>query len=217
VSAGRGFFLAVAGNIGVGKTHVSSTLSQRLGWPVYYEPVIENPYLEDFYADMSRWSFHLQMYFLSERYKAQKRFVMEKRSFIQDRTIYEDAEVFATTLLRQGDMSRIDYDTYRSLFWEMVDGIRPPDLILSLKASIDTHVERIHSRGRECEQGISREYLERLEHAYGAWMAEARDRFEVLEVDTEAPDFLDAGLERIYEDVRARARRLGALDAGPGA
>ncbi len=215
MSAGRGFFLAVAGNIGVGKTHVSSTLSQRLGWPVYYEPVIENPYLEDFYADMARWSFHLQMYFLSERYKAQKRFVMEKRSFIQDRTIYEDAEVFATTLLRQGDMSRIDYDTYRSLFWEMVDGLRPPDLILYLKASIDTHVERIQSRGRECEQGISREYLQRLENAYAAWMAEARDRFEVLEVDTEAPDFLDDGLERIYRDVRARARRLGALDAGP--
>ena len=101
-----GFFVAIAGNIGVGKTLVSRTLGTELGWPVYYEPVIDNPYLERFYADMARWSFHLQMYFLSERYKAQKRLLTDNRSFIQDRTIYEDAEVFARTLLGQGDMSR---------------------------------------------------------------------------------------------------------------
>ena len=210
MSGRRGFFLAVAGNIGVGKTHVSRTIGQRLEWPVYYEPVIENPYLESFYGDMSRWSFHLQMYFLSERYKAQKRFLAEARPFIQDRTIYEDAEVFATTLLRQGDMTRIDYDTYRSLFWEMVEGLRPPDLILYLKASLPTHLERIRHRGRDCERDIDPTYLERLDSAYATWMAEARERFEVLEVDTEREDFLTAGLDALVTEVSARARRLEA-------
>ena len=212
---GAGFFLAVAGNIGVGKTHVSRTLGGRLGWPVYYEPVIENPYLERFYADMSRWSFHLQMYFLSERFKAQKRLLMENRSFIQDRTIYEDAEVFARTLLRQGDMSRVDYDTYRSLFWEMVETLRPPDLIVYLRAGVPTLLQRIAERGRECEKSISAEYLERLESAYDQWMTEARERFEVLVVDTEARDFLAAGVARIETEVLTRIRRRG-LDIMPG-
>lgn len=207
----HGFFLAVAGNIGVGKTHVSRTLGERLGWPVYYEPVIENPYLEPFYGDMSRWAFHLQMYFLSERYQAQKRLTAEDRSFIQDRTIYEDAEVFATTLLRQGDMTRVDYDTYRALFWEMVEGLRPPDLILYMKASVPALLERIASRGRECEASIAADYLERLESAYAIWLTEARDRFEVIEVDTEVPDFLDGGLDRLEREVRARVTRRGVV------
>ncbi len=208
-----GFFLAVAGNIGVGKTHVSRTLGERLKWPVYYEPVIENPYLEPFYADMSRWSFHLQLYFLSERFKAQKRLQGENRSFIQDRTIYEDAEVFARTLLQQGDLARIDYDTYRSLFWEMVEMLRAPNLIIYLHASVPTLLERIKVRGRDCEQSISADYLGRLEAAYRRWMAEARDRFEVLEVDTEASGFLEEGLRKIEATVRDRAQRLG-VDLG---
>lgn len=207
----HGFFLAVAGNIGVGKTHVSRTLGERLRWPVYYEPVIENPYLDAFYGDMSRWAFHLQMYFLSERYQAQKRLTGEDRSFIQDRTIYEDAEVFATTLLRQGDMTRVDYDTYRSLFWEMVEGLRPPDLILYMKASVPTLLDRIASRGRECEASIAADYLERLEAAYGTWLTEARERFEVIEVDTEVPDFLEGGLDRLEREVRARVIRRGVV------
>ena len=202
-----GFFLAVAGNIGVGKTHVSRTLGEQLDWPIYYEPVIENPYLEDFYADMSRWSFHLQMYFLSERFQAQKRLLAENRSFIQDRTIYEDAEVFARTLLNQGNMTRVDYDTYRSLFWEMVESLRPPDLIVYLRAPVDTLVERIERRGRECEKSIPTPYLERLESAYGQWMAEARDRFEVIEVDTTRPGFLESGLVELRDTVLEAARR----------
>jgi deoxyadenosine/deoxycytidine kinase len=206
----------VAGNIGVGKTHVSRTLGERLGWPVYYEPVIENPYLDPFYADMSRWAFHLQMYFLAERYKAQKRLTAEDRSFIQDRTIYEDAEVFAQTLLRQGDMTRIDYETYRSLFVEMVEGLRPPDLILYLRGSVPILLDRIASRGRPCEASIQGEYLERLEAAYATWLAEARDRYEVIEVDTEAPDFLSEGLDRLEREVRARVIRRDALPATEG-
>lgn len=215
-SRSPGFFLAVAGNIGVGKTYVSRTLGEQLDWPIYYEPVIENPYLEHFYADMSRWSFHLQMYFLSERYQAQKRLLAENRSFIQDRTIYEDAEVFARTLLNQGDMTRVDYDTYRSLFWEMVEGLRPPDLIVYLRAPVDTLVERIARRGRECEKSIPQEYLERLENAYGQWMAEARDRFEVLEVDTTRPGFLESGLTELRDTVLEAARRKGHGTEGEG-
>ncbi len=214
--SGRGFFLAVAGNIGVGKTHVSRTLGQRLGWPVYYEPVIDNPYLEDFYADMSRWSFHLQLYFLSERFKAQKRLERDARSFIQDRTIYEDAEVFAQTLLQQGDFSRVDYDTYRSLFWAMVEMLRVPDLIIYLRSSVPTLLGRIETRGRECEKSISAEYLERLDAAYGRWMSEARDRHEILEVDTETDDFLEDGLRELEKTIRDRARRLGIDVTGPG-
>jgi deoxyadenosine/deoxycytidine kinase len=205
----RGFFLAVAGNIGVGKTHVSRTLGERLGWPVYYEPVVENPYLDAFYADMSRWAFHLQIYFLSERYQAQKRFTLERRSFIQDRTIYEDAEVFARTLHAQDDMSRTDYDTYRSLFWSMVETLRPPDLIVYLRAEVATCMARIASRGRACEVTIDPAYLERLDEAYATWMAEARDRFDVLEVDTEPSSFLESGIERIEEAVRERAAARG--------
>lgn len=205
----RGFFLAVAGNIGVGKTHVSRTLSERLGWPVYYEPVIENPYLDAFYGDMSRWAFHLQIYFLSERYQAQKRFAAEQRSFIQDRTIYEDAEIFARTLLAQGDMSRTDYDTYRSLFASMVETLRPPDLIIYLRAPVAALLDRIGSRGRACERAITREYLGRLEEAYATWMSEARDRFDILEIDTEPDSFLTTGVHEVEALVIERLSARG--------
>jgi deoxyadenosine/deoxycytidine kinase len=200
------FFVAIAGNIGAGKTHVARVLGERLGWPVYYEPVIDNPYLDRFYADMTRWSFHLQVYFLSERYKAQRRFQLENRSFIQDRTIYEDAEVFARTLHAQGDMAKDDYETFRSLFWEMVETLRPPNLIVYLRAPLAALLERIGARGRECERSIRADYLGRLDAAYGRWMAEARDRFEVLEVDTAVPRFLDTGLLRLADEVARRAR-----------
>lgn len=144
----------------------------------------------------------------AERYKAQKRSA-DRRSFIQDRTIYEDAEVFARTLFQQGDMTRVDYDTYRSLFWEMVDSLAPPALILYLRASVPTLLERIASRGRACELAIAPAYLERLDDAYAAWMSEARDRFDVLEVDTETPDFLTSGLDRIEQEVIRRVRDKG--------
>jgi deoxyadenosine/deoxycytidine kinase len=205
-----GMFVAVAGNIGVGKTLISRALGERLGWSVYYEPVIENPYLDRFYADMSRWAFHLQVYFLSERFKAQKRMLQDHAPFIQDRTIYEDAEVFATTLLRQGNMTRVDYDTYRSLFVEMVETLTPPDLIVYLRAGLPTLLDRIRTRGRECEQGISPEYLERLEQAYANWMAEARDRFDVIEVETDGVD-TETLVAELVPEILARQRRKEGL------
>jgi deoxyadenosine/deoxycytidine kinase len=181
----QGYFLAIAGNIGVGKTELTNRLSAELGWLAYYEPVIHNPYLDVFYADMARWSFHLQIYFLSERFKAQVQIGGSALPFIQDRTIYEDAEIFARTLFEQGSMTEVDYLNYTSLFRIMVGFLRKPDLIIYLKASPDTLMSRIARRGRESEKGISAEYITRLNHAYDDWMRRERLQGEVLEIDTD--------------------------------
>ena len=181
----QGYFLAIAGNIGVGKTELTNRLSAELGWLAYYEPVIENPYLDPFYRDMPRWSFHLQIYFLGERFKAQVEIGKSPLSFIQDRTIYEDAEIFARTLHDQGSMTDVDYRNYVSLFECMVSFLRRPDLILYLKASPETLMERIARRGRASESAIEIGYIARLNRAYEEWMGRARREVEVLEIDTE--------------------------------
>jgi deoxyadenosine/deoxycytidine kinase len=212
--AGRGndsvnsnYFLAIAGNIGVGKTELTSRLSAELGWVAYYEPVIHNPYLDPFYKDMQRWSFHLQIYFLGERFKSQVEIGRSALPFIQDRTIYEDAEIFARVLHAQGSMSQVDYDNYTSLFACMVDFLRKPDVILYLKASPEVLMERIAKRGRESEKGIGIDYIRRLNDAYDAWMQKARSYTDVLEIDTdtvplqgETPAFRDlvSELKRRY-------------------
>jgi deoxyadenosine/deoxycytidine kinase len=181
----QGYFLAIAGNIGVGKTELTDRLSRELGWYAYYEPVIENPYLDDFYRDMKRWAFHLQIYFLSERFKAQVTIGEAADAFIQDRTIYEDREIFARTLHEQGDMSDVDFENYTSLFDILAGFLRQPDLILYLKASPETLMRRIAKRGRESEKSITIEYLRRLGAAYDDWIDRARGRFEVKIVDTD--------------------------------
>ena len=182
----QGYFLAIAGNIGVGKTELTDRLAAELGWKVYYEPVIENPYLDPFYADMTRWSFHLQIYFLAERFKAQVKIGQSGEAFIQDRTIYEDAEIFAKTLLEQGSMTQVDYDNYVELFHCMTGFLRPPDLIIYLHASPDTLMERIQRRGRESEKSISKDYLTRLGNAYDDWIARLRQTREVRIIDTDS-------------------------------
>jgi deoxyadenosine/deoxycytidine kinase len=181
----QGYFLAIAGNIGVGKTELTNRLSAELGWLAYYEPVIQNPYLDAFYADMSRWSFHLQIYFLSERFKAQVQIGDSALPFIQDRTIYEDAEIFARTLHDQGSMSDVDYENYASLFHILISFLRKPDLIIYLKASPVSLMQRIAMRGRASEQGIGIDYITRLNDAYDDWMRRARLECEVLEIDTD--------------------------------
>ena len=186
VGVPRGFFLAIAGNIGVGKTELTDRLAAALGWKVYYEPVIENPYLDRFYKDMERWSFHLQIYFLAERFKAQVKIGKSGEAFIQDRTIYEDAEVFARTLFEQGSMTRVDYENYVELFHCMTDFLRPPDLIIYLHANPDTLMERIARRGRESEKAITRDYLTRLGKAYDGWIERATQRGDVRVIDTDA-------------------------------
>ena len=180
-----GYFLAIAGNIGAGKTELTNRLSAELGWMAYYEPVIENPYLDPFYRDMTRWSFHLQIYFLSERFKAQVEIGKSSLPFIQDRTIYEDAEIFARTLHQQGSMTEVDYRNYVALFECMVSFLRPPDLILYLKASPAALMDRIARRGRPSERAIGIDYITRLNRAYEDWMERARHEMEVLEIDTE--------------------------------
>jgi deoxyadenosine/deoxycytidine kinase len=181
----QGYFLAIAGNIGVGKTELTTRLSQELGWLAYYEPVIQNPYLDAFYADMRRWSFHLQIYFLSERFKAQAEIGKSSLPFIQDRTIYEDAEIFARTLHEQGSMTEVDYRNYTSLFHVLVSYLRKPDLVIYLKARPETLMERISRRGRPSEQGIGIDYISRLSRAYDDWMLRSRAETEVLEIDTD--------------------------------
>ncbi len=181
----QGYFLAIAGNIGAGKTELTNRLSAELGWMAYYEPVIENPYLDPFYRDMPRWSFHLQIYFLSERFKAQVEIGKSSLPFIQDRTIYEDAEIFARTLHQQGSMTEVDYRNYVALFECMVSFLRRPDLILYLKASPEVLMDRIARRGRPSERAIGIDYITRLNRAYEEWMERARHELEVLEIDTE--------------------------------
>ena len=182
----QGYFLAIAGNIGVGKTELTNRLSEELNWAAYYEPVIQNPYLDSFYQNMARWSFHLQIYFLSERFKAQVEIGRSPIPFIQDRTIYEDAEIFARTLRAQGSMTEVDYDNYVALFDCMVGFLRKPDLILYLRATPESLMQRIAKRGRASEQAITIDYIARLNHAYDDWMRRARAGTEVLEIDTEA-------------------------------
>jgi deoxyadenosine/deoxycytidine kinase len=181
-----GYFLAIAGNIGVGKTELTHRLSESLGWLAYYEPVIQNPYLDPFYADMKRWSFHLQIYFLSERFKAQAEIGKGIVPFIQDRTIYEDAEIFALTLHERGQMTEVDYRNYTSLFAILVSYLRRPDLVVYLKASPEVLMERIARRGRESEKSIGIEYITSLNNAYDDWMRRARHQMEVMEIDTDA-------------------------------
>jgi deoxyadenosine/deoxycytidine kinase len=214
MSSNPGYFLAIAGNIGVGKTELTRRLSSELGWIAYYEPVVQNPYLDPFYADMPRWSFHLQIYFLSERFKAQAEIGRSQMPFIQDRTIYEDAEIFARTLLEQGSMTQVDYDNYTSLFGVLVSFLRRPDLILYLKASPQVLMERIAKRGRPSEQGIELEYLTRLNNAYDDWMARARREQEVLEIDTDRIPLQGEteAFRGLVEDLKRRYPRQAELE-----
>jgi deoxyadenosine/deoxycytidine kinase len=183
------FFIAVAGNIGVGKTTLTTVLSEQFRWKAFYEKVIDNPYLDEFYADMSRWSFNLQIYFLARRFHDQKIISESRESCIQDRSIYEDAEIFAYILHKQGFMSKRDYDNYRDLFYEMTDYLRKPDLVIYLKASTWTLVTRIRKRGRDFEKNISLDYLHELNAAYERWIAKINDSMDVLCLDADDLDF----------------------------
>ncbi len=166
----RPLFVAIAGNIGAGKSSLTRLLAERFTWKPYYESVEDNPYLADFYGDMLRWSFHLQMYFLANRFKSHKQIVDSGTSVIQDRSIYEDAEIFARNLYEMGRMTERDYTTYVSLFHVMMTYLKPPDLMIYLRSSVDTLVRQIGKRGRDFEKGIERAYLERLNGHYEDWI-----------------------------------------------
>jgi deoxyadenosine/deoxycytidine kinase len=163
-------FVAVAGNIGAGKSSLAQLLGERFQWKPYFESVDDNPYLSDFYDDMFRWSFHLQIYFLANRFKCHKEIVESSESVIQDRSIYEDAEIFARNLYDIGKMTERDYTNYVSLFHVMMEYLKPPDLMIYLRANVDTLVKQISKRGRDFEQGIQRSYLETLNSLYEDWI-----------------------------------------------
>ncbi len=161
--------IAVAGNIGAGKTTLTELLSKHYGWTAHYEDVDDNPYLNDFYNDMQRWSFNLQVYFLNSRFSQILQIRKSGRTVIQDRTIYEDAEIFAPNLHAMGLMSTRDFNNYKTLFDLMIGLIQPPDLLIYLKASISTLVNQIQKRGREYENSIRLDYLRQLNDMYEAW------------------------------------------------
>ncbi|NCQ34455.1 deoxynucleoside kinase [bacterium] len=185
------FFVSVAGNIGVGKSMVTTMVGEVFGWRMYFEPVINNPYLDDYYKDMKRWSFHLQVYFLSKRFEIQKQILDRPASAVQDRTIYEDVEIFAPTLHRIGCMDDRDYENYREIFRNMAAFLQPPDLIIYLKCRPDTALERIRQRGRECEAEIPLDFLRRLHEAYGDWIDRAPALCPVRIIDTEQINLRD--------------------------
>ncbi|AYL94733.1 MULTISPECIES: deoxynucleoside kinase [Mucilaginibacter] len=162
--------LAIVGNIGAGKTTLTEMLARNYGWDPLYEAVDNNPYLEDFYSDMKRWSFNLQIYFLNSRYRQIIDIQKSGRNIIQDRTIYEDAYIFAENLHDMGLMTTRDYENYESIFQNITEFIKPPDLLVYLKASVPTLVSNIQRRGREYEIGIRLDYLSKLNEKYDKWI-----------------------------------------------
>ena len=162
--------IAVVGNIGAGKTTLTELLAKNYGWQPQYESVENNPYLEDFYSDMKRWSFNLQIFFLNSRFQQILEIQKSKADIIQDRTIYEDAFIFAANLRDMDLMTERDYENYRKIFDNITSFIKPPDLLIYLKASVPTLVNNIQRRGREYESGIRLDYLSKLNDKYADWI-----------------------------------------------
>jgi deoxyadenosine/deoxycytidine kinase len=182
--------VAIAGNIGAGKTTLTQLLAKHYKWEPHYESVEQNPYLDDFYSEMERWSFNLQVYFLNSRFRQILEIRESGKNIIQDRTIYEDARIFAPNLHAMGLMPNRDYNNYASLFELMERLVSPPDLLIYLRASIPTLVGQIHKRGRDYENSISIDYLSRLNERYEAWISKY-DKGNLLIIDVDHIDFVD--------------------------
>jgi len=197
--------IAVAGNIGSGKTTLTGLLAKHYGWEAHYENADNNPYLDDFYSDMQHWSFNLQIYFLNERYRQIQEIRNSGLTVVQDRTIYEDAHIFAANLHSMGLMSMRDYTTYRSLFDKMITFIQPPDLLIYLRASVPTLVWQIQKRGRPYESGIRLDYLAKLNERYEDWICQYT-LGKLLIVDVDVIHF-----DETSEDLRTIINRIDAL------
>jgi deoxyadenosine/deoxycytidine kinase len=176
--------IAVAGNIGSGKTTLTKMLAKRYGWTPRFEPVDNNPYLEDFYADMKRWSFNLQIYFLNKRFKEVVEISQSKDTIIQDRTIFEDARIFAPNLHGQGMMSDRDFQNYTDLFDLMMSLVKLPDLMIYIRSTIPNLVAQIQKRGRAYEQTIQLDYLQGLNNRYEEWIAGYKGNLIIVDGDT---------------------------------
>ena len=198
---------AIAGNIGAGKTSLAELLSKHYKWEPHFEDVIDNPYLDDFYVHMERWSFNLQVYFLNSRFRQLMSFNGSEKSVVQDRTVYEDAYIFAPNLHAMGLMNQRDFNNYLSLFELMESMIKAPELLIYLRSSIPNLVNKIHKRGREYENSISIEYLSRLNERYEAWVS-TYDKGKLLVIDVDNLDFVhnkeDLGfiIEKIDAEIR---------------
>jgi len=196
--------IAVAGNIGAGKTTLTTMLAKHYKWTAHFEDVEHNPYLVDFYEDMHRWSFNLQVYFLNSRLKSLAEIRAGKDSVIQDRTIYEDAYIFAPNLYEMGLMTKRDFENYSSFFQTLRKMVTPPDLLIYLKASIPTIVDQIQKRGRDYEENIRLDYLKRLNDLYNKWIDQYTDG-PLLVIDVDKINFADR-----EEDLAEVIRRIDA-------
>ena len=182
--------IAISGNIGAGKTSLTELLSKHYGWEAHYEDVIDNPYLDDFYNHMERWSFNLQIYFLKSRFEQLLKIKNINNVIVQDRTIYEDAHIFAPNLKSMGLMNQRDFKNYKELFELMESQIQGPDLLIYLRSNIPNLVNKIHKRGREYENSISIDYLSRLNERYEAWTS-TYDKGNIIKIDVDELDFVE--------------------------
>lgn len=196
--------VAVAGNIGSGKTTLTTLLSKHYNWQAHFEDADDNPYLNDFYEDMQRWSFNLQIFFLNSRFSQVQEIRRSGKNFIQDRTIYEDAHIFAPNLHSMGLMTTRDFENYFSLFKLMESLIAPPDLLIYLRASVPTLVNNIQKRGRDYENAIRIDYLKRLNERYEAWIS-TYEQGKLLVVDVDDNKFPENA-----EDLGLIIRRIDA-------
>jgi deoxyadenosine/deoxycytidine kinase len=201
--------IAVAGNIGSGKTTLTNLLSRQFGWQAHYEDVDDNPYLDDFYNDMQRWSFNLQIYFLNSRFNHILEIKKSKKTIIQDRTIYEDAYIFAPNLHAMGLMSTRDFENYFTLFNLVSSLIEPPDLVIYLRASVPTLVKQIEKRGRKYEDNIRLDYLRKLNERYESWI-EAYNLGKIMVIDVDSTNFIDKSedLSQVIDKVNAELHGL---------
>lgn len=201
--------IAVAGNIGSGKTTLTGLLSRQFGWKPHYEDVDDNPYLDDFYNDMQRWSFNLQIYFLNTRFNHILEIKKSNDTIIQDRTIYEDAYIFAPNLHAMGLMSTRDFENYFTIFSLISSLIEPPDLVIYLRASVPTLVRQIEKRGRKYEDNIRIDYLKKLNERYESW-AEAYNLGRILYIDVDNLNFIDKpeDLSTVIDKINAELHGL---------
>ncbi|KAF2956665.1 deoxynucleoside kinase [Marinitoga sp. 38H-ov] len=199
-----GKMIVLAGNVGAGKSTFTKVLSERLGFVPFYESVNDNPFLEDFYKDQKKWSYHLQTFFLFHRFNSIKQIIDLDENAILDRSIYEDAEIFARNLYNNGKMSKREYETYNQIFYTMLEFLKKPDLLIYIKTSVDTIVNRIKKRGRDMEMQVPIEYWKQLDNLYKDWInTYDQSKIYVVDGDTidivENPEYIDNIISDISE------------------